>query len=128
MKKTRLLSLFLCCAAGLAALWYWEHASGRMAENEIIALFNQIELGMSQQQLYKLAAEGAYQKLKLQQVSEDLLSVQTPLRWGAVNWVMWVDFHEGRVRGVRIRLQDTKQVRPSGAPADKGPSRDEQVR
>ena len=120
MNKTRILFLFVCCAAGLAALWYWRHASARMAEDEIIALSRQIELGMPEQQVHKLAAEGAFRKLALQRISEDLLLVRTPLQWGAVNWVMWVDLHEGRVRGVRVRLQDDEQVRPVGAPPDKG--------
>lgn len=49
---------------------------------------------------------------------EDTWAVQTPLRFDAENWVVWIDFMDDRVARVRVRIYDNAFVRPEAGPPD----------
>ena len=120
-KMKRALGLIVICFLCLSVweFFSWRSNRARLAISEMSTLFNTLELGMTKQDFNRKHAEGSFQTLKVRSVTEDNLLVLTPLQWGAANWVMWVGFSNNTISSVKIRLQDSQDVKPKGVPNDK---------
>lgn len=119
-KVIGLLAIAALCV-GLAGFhwWTWNVAKANKATSEITGLFALIEIGMTAEDVEQAYAQRSSQDITMRKVTNGFWLFQTPLQWGAVNWVMWVDFSEGAVCAVRMRLLDDESRRPSAAPRDK---------
>jgi hypothetical protein len=115
-----LLGVFVLCVGLAGFLWWtWNAAKASRATSEITLLFALIEIGMTTEEVEQAYAGSPPQDVRLQKLNNGSWLFQTPLQWGAVNWVMWVDFSDGAVSAVRMRLLDDAERRPSEAPRDK---------
>ncbi|MCI0526790.1 MAG: hypothetical protein L0Y56_04960, partial [Nitrospira sp.] len=57
--------------------------------------------------------------LTLHRLDVDKWLVQTPIEFGAKNWVVWIGFSNSVVRSIKIRLNDSENLRPLEAPLDR---------
>lgn len=104
-------------AAGCFACWYVGHS--RRSATEITSFYNSLEIGMTRKDVDLVYAAGSFRTLRLRDVSQRIMLVQTPIQWGAANWVMWIEFSDCRLAAVRIRYHDSPAVKPKHAPPDK---------
>jgi hypothetical protein len=51
---------------------------------------------------------------------DDNLIADTPLEFGATNWIVWIVVREGKVAAVRFRTPDSLKFKPPGSPVDRG--------
>ncbi len=109
----------LSIGLGASLWWAWKSAKASKAATEITALFALVEIGMTPEQVEQAYAQRSPHDVNLRKLTTGSWLFQTPLQWGAVNWVMWVDFSDEAVSSVRLRLLDDKERRPSDAPPDK---------
>lgn len=68
-----------------------------------------------------LAAPGCAEldRWRVRQDGHDFELLKSPLVFGAANWVLYVELLDGRVSAIRIRTEDSRKVRPAGAPQDR---------
>lgn len=107
----------LIALAALAVIWSGSKSKGARAELE--AAFARVQLGASSSEIRTLIGESEFRHLKLRQVDSNSFLVQTPLEWGARNWVLWIEVKNDKVTALRIRFHDDKNGRPDEAPPDK---------
>jgi len=103
---------------GVATLLY-RVRQGDQARKEVITLFQSLNVGMKASEIQPLIDSQQSRLLRLHEISADLLFVQTPLEWGARNWVLWLELSDGTVSAVRIRVHDSRELKPHGAPPDR---------
>jgi hypothetical protein len=99
----------------VAAIWH-----SREAQRELVAFTSGLELGLSQADVRGRLAAARPKLLTASEVDASLMLVQTPLTFGAGNWVAWLDFSQGRLASVRIRITDGERFKPDGSPSDVG--------
>lgn len=117
--KIALALLGIMATAVAAVLILRAVAIGNEARREIGRLFSHVPLGASRDEVDRIFSTNAFHRLRLVEVSEDLLLARTPLEWGAGNWVLRVELHDGKVAAVKVRIQDDSAIRPDDAPPDK---------
>lgn len=66
-----------------------------------------------------LAQEPRFQGLTLHESSSTEWGVETPIEFGAKNWVLYIEFKDSRVAALRVRTADSKNEHPKSAPPDK---------
>lgn len=91
----------------------------RRSKAELLAFYEQIQPGFRAVDLELVFQTNNFAQLKLWRTGPDKLIVQTPIEWGAVNWVLIIESNGAEVSAVRIRSQDSHSIRPNGAPPDK---------
>ena len=69
-------------------------------------------------ELRTLLSDQEYSKLQLDDRSPKLWAVETPIRFGAKNWIMYADIDGSEIRAVRIRTADSNKDHPKEAPPD----------
>jgi hypothetical protein len=117
-KTSSAVFLFVMAVAAGAFLWRCSVRSNA-ARIELLSAYEAIAIGDDSTNVARLFSSG-YPHLKLRMNWQEYAIAQTPLEWGAQNWQMWIHFRTGVVAAVAIRLQDDVNIRPSGAPPDKG--------
>ncbi|MFC1703331.1 hypothetical protein ACFL1E_00915 [Candidatus Omnitrophota bacterium] len=45
--------------------------------------------------------------------------IQMPVEFGATDWILWIEFVDEKVASLKIRLHDSKDLKPKGTPPDK---------
>jgi hypothetical protein len=105
------------CAGAVFLVLPWN--ASEESTSEITRLFALIEIGMTTEEVEQAYAESSPKDVTSRQLANGSWLFETPLQWGAMNWVMWVDFSDGTVSAVRMRLLDDDERRPSEAPSDK---------
>lgn len=120
MSAFRKFSLAFVALLALAALAViWSGNKSKEAREELKAAFARIQLGASSSEIQALIGESEFRHLKLRQVDLNSFLVQSPLEFGARNWVLWIEVTNDKVTALRIRFHDDKNVRPDQAPPDK---------
>jgi len=111
--------LAVLLTASLAVIVYARHANQEEFHNKITALTT--ELGTRQsgkEDLRRLMDEPRYQGLILRHDSANEWLVETPIEFGATNWVLYIKMIDSNVRELRVRTADSQNVHPKGAPGD----------
>jgi hypothetical protein len=109
----------LMITAILGAIIYTSSAKQAEYRNEILALT--AELSHHQRdagEVRRLLSESRFHGLKLQEQSSEEWTVETPIQFGAKNWVLYIELRGSRVIALRIRTADNKNIRPKDAPPD----------
>jgi hypothetical protein len=70
-------------------------------------------------ELRRLFNESRFQGLSLEDDSPSEWVVETPTEFGATNWVLYVEVSDSKIVTLRIRTADSRNVHPTGAPADR---------
>src|SRR6266481_5484835 len=94
--------------------------SSRQGENraKIVALMSEVSKHPTNQEVRRLLSESRFQGLTLSQESNELV-VETPIEFGAKNWVLYMEVNDSRVIALRVRTADSVKEHPVGAPPDK---------
>lgn len=99
----------------ISAAWY-----ARDAQRELVAFTSELKLDMSQADVRARFASVPREFLVLREVDTTLTLVRTPHRFGASEWLGWLEFANGRLSSVRIRIADSRDIKPNGSPPDVG--------
>jgi hypothetical protein len=110
--------VILLLAAGLAYL-RWESAIANEARTELKAFLAAVKLGADSESVKNQFKATRANHLELREIQTNLWVIRTPLQLGARNWLLYISFRDSRVEGLRVRLQDSKDVRPQDAPSDR---------
>lgn len=123
MSKKKFNSTCLVALASLVSigllLIFFRGKTASLSEAELLVFYGQVEPGILSVDVERAFLTNNFTRLKLKTVMEDRMLVQTPVEWGAVNWVLLIESKNGRVQAVRVRLQDSFTMRPENAPHDK---------
>ena len=92
---------------------------------EVIDFCKKIKVGMPFCDVSTLYCKGNYKTLQIWYYDEtgetesDELSIRTPMRIGASNWIIYILFKNDSVASTKIRTLDSKDIRPINAPPDR---------
>jgi hypothetical protein len=94
--------------------------SSRQGEDraKIVALMSEVSKHPTNQEVRRLLSESRFQGLTFSQESNELV-VETPIEFGAKNWVLYKEVNDSRVISLRVRTADSVKEHPVGAPPDK---------
>lgn len=108
-------ALLICPVA--FEVWVYQRGA-----NLVIKCGQSIEVGISAESLHTRLAERPCLDLRRASCDEegrqkDMLSL--PIVLGAQNWVLYVESSGSRVAAIRVRTEDSRNVRPGSAPPDR---------
>jgi hypothetical protein len=75
---------------------------------------------MSASEVRQLLQNQRYKDLTLREWSPNDWVVDSPLEFGATNWIVHIILHDGRTTSIQLRTPDSDTRLPEGAPSDKG--------
>ena len=123
MKKLVFVSTVVCGSLLVIALWSLLGVSKdenvKADEQQIRELVQRIPIGASPTEVENVFNSLGSSRLKLQQIDSSNWLITTPMRFGAINWDLWILFSEGKVQSLKVRLADSKAMHPPRAPSDK---------
>jgi hypothetical protein len=99
----------------IAAAW-----NTSAARRDLVAFTAELRLGMSQADVRARFSSAPREFLSLNEIDTTLTLVNTPRRIGADDWIAWLDFTDGRLSSVRIRIADSRAIKPGDSPPDVG--------
>jgi hypothetical protein len=86
---------------------------------EVLALYEDLQLGMTKQQVGDVMDSGKYPHLQFYRGDTGKWSGSAPLEFGAGNWVVLIEFLREHVSALRVRTADSDHDHPAEAPPDK---------
>jgi len=111
-------------------IFLWRFASREASREELLRFRNQIEVGYTKEQIKSVFVSGNYKHLELLEFANDAANthgnvwhVSTLLEFGASNWVLWLYFSDSRMTSMKVRLEDSENIKPHDAPPDIGTAR-----
>jgi hypothetical protein len=115
-------------AIGIASLWallvHLDREAAR--QREALALFSQsVRLGMSRDEADRTCKQACVQnrgwdyRASIGQAGISAAVVETPLTFGARNWVVYLVFEKDVVAAVLVRTADSPREKPGGSPRDR---------
>jgi hypothetical protein len=66
-----------------------------------------------------LVGQPRFDELALHQESPNEWSVEAPMQFGAKNWILYIEFRDSKITGLRVRTANSKNEHPTNAPEDK---------
>ena len=106
----------------LAICGYFVHLRNERLEYRAkLALFTE-ELAKSSADtnaVRALISQPRFNGLELREGSATEWEVETPLEFGAGNWLLLIELRGSKVVALRVRTEDSTQRRPEAAPPDK---------
>jgi hypothetical protein len=94
----------------------WERETHR---SEVRGLYESLRTGMLRHEVEQRMQGDLYPHLQFSRGSGRVWYAESPLEFGAKNWVLLVECEEDRVLAVRVRTADSVQEHPKDAPPDK---------
>ena len=98
--------------------WFFTHSKNAPSRVALIGIREEIKLGNDYEAILKSYWRQKSKDLTLHTGSPQIWTVSMPYELGATNWVLYIEFSEGRVSALRVRTSDGPA--PSGAPVDVG--------
>lgn len=117
--KQLLVVAALVAALFIGAALYRSLVVGREARSELLNVYEQLRPGLSVSAAEQVFSTNRFRRLKVVNVSPELVLIRSPLEWNANNWLLWMDVTNGQIYQLRIRLEDDSQLKPADAPPDK---------
>ena len=116
----------LFCTPGLFLIpWIRPFLSRGESRNELLKLRSEIRFGETVGEVLKGIERNDFKYLEKsswakfsQDNSNDVLAVKTPSEFGSSNWVLLIEFKNLKVNCIRIRTEDTFEIKPANAPED----------
>ncbi len=106
----------------MLAAWFltgWDGLTTRSERAEsrasVLAIYERLELGQGQGSVEALVAE--YPILRVRSY-EETLEAETPLEFGAKNWILMLEFQQGVLVAAKVRTPDSASYHPPDAPPD----------
>ena len=120
MKGERIVTTLLAVGvASLVAREFEPTFHRQRNRQELLAVGQRLQIGMSQADAQRIFEERASPRLKLLDAPPGGFVLQTPYEFGAGNWLLLVEVEKGQVAGLRVRTSDSALVHPAGAPPDR---------
>lgn len=119
MKRTVLGACIALVVLGIGCVVFLYAERATRSRREVLSMYNHLHGGMTMQDIYRVYREGSYRYLRLRNIDNATLLVQTPVEFAAANWVLWIELSSNKVSGIRIRYHDSRNVKPKRAPEDK---------
>ena len=82
---------------------------------EVRALYDSVQPGMTKEQVQRLLDSARYPHLQVRRTDAHLWTAAAPLELGATNWVLYIEFENGRVSTLGVRSADGRDDHPEGA-------------
>jgi hypothetical protein len=98
--------------------WFFTHSKNAPNRVAMLKIREGIQLGDGYESVLKNYWQHAPTDLSLFAGSSETWTVSTPLELGARNWVLFIQFAEGKVSAVKVRRSDGPP--PYDGPADVG--------
>ena len=98
--------------------WFFPHSKNAPNRVALLKIREGIHLGDGYESVLRSYWQHAPCDLRLSAGSSQAWSVSMPYEFGARDWVLIIQFTEGKVSAVRVRTSDGPP--PNGAPADLG--------
>jgi hypothetical protein len=120
MKKSSIVAVVSIAVIG--GLAYFTFALHERHENRAKIRSLAIELSDHQptiDELRQLLQQPRFQGLNLQEESPSQWTVETPLEFGAKNWILSLEVTDSKIVAICVRTPDTPNSRPADAPPDK---------
>jgi hypothetical protein len=89
----------------------------RTAKQDLLRLRSELRIGATRGEVIERFHRGGYRNLRLVDL-QDEMTVQTPIRLGALNWDLWLTFEKDRLTSVQVRDADGRDSKPSQGPPD----------
>jgi hypothetical protein len=96
--------------------WFFPHSKNASNRAAMIKIRDEIHLGDGYENVLRSYWLYAPKDLRLDTGSPKTWTVSMPHEFSAGDWVLWVEFADGKVSAVRVRTSDGPA--PSDAPAD----------
>ena len=95
-------------------------AKRQLWRERVRAVFREIELGLTQQQVLEIAPKHGWMHPRSNIVSDAEIRLGTPIEFGASNWILILTFSDGKLVSARVRTEDNinRKYKPVGAPED----------
>lgn len=91
----------------------------RGARVELLSFHSMLHLGQGVNDVNEVYASKRWKKLDLADSADSQLwLVRTPLRCDADNWLLFLQFDQGKLAAICVRFHDTSQAWPVDAPPD----------
>jgi hypothetical protein len=126
MKKQKFIITFVAALLGAyyawwifaSGDWFYTHPGNASNRAAILTIREELRIGDGYQKALRTYWRFASKDLRLDSGSPQTWSVSMPSEFGAREWVLYLDFSDGKVSGIRVRTSDGP--RPSLAPEDVG--------
>lgn len=121
-RKLRWVVVALCVVAILAIgfeMLFGTRLRNRATKPHLAQVMAQLSVGMPQDRVEAAVAAVGDPRLRVRKGAADQWTVEMPPEFGAKDWILWVDLRESRVARLRMRVSDSIDRHPEGAPADK---------
>ena len=98
--------------------WFYTHGGNASNRAALLKIREQLSVGDGYEKTLKTYWQYASPDLRLYSGSPQMWSISMPSEFGASDWVLYLDFSDGKVSAIRVRTSDGP--RPSAAPNDLG--------
>jgi hypothetical protein len=112
--RRRLLLTIAAIAFGIAIARVWWL---RQAREQLLAFASSVRVGQSVESVVSRCKR--YSRLSCRVEPKGDVFADTPLEFGAGNWIVWLAVRNGTVSAIRFRTPDSTRTRPKGAPPDR---------
>lgn len=115
LKRVAIVVVLGAVAAAFAISDY----QARDVNAELIRVARAVSVGDSRQKVTKVL-EGMPERFRVAGAGESQVRVATPERFGAMNWLLIIEFGHGEVICIRFGSNERPDVPPPGAPDNRG--------
>lgn len=86
----------------------------------IINIMSELNIGDEREKIEKIMCSFENSQIRLVKEADKKWVIETPLEFGASNWILIIDFYDNKITSLRIRTEDSVLNKPHDAPPDKG--------
>jgi len=124
MKKSRVIPILLVVLVVVtygwwilaSGEWFYTHRANAPNRAALLKIRNEIRIGDGYEKALNTYWQNASEDLRLYSGSPEIWSISMPSELGASEWVLHLDFKEGKVSGIKVRTSDGPH--PPDAPED----------
>jgi hypothetical protein len=113
--------MFVSITAFLFAIYFFNKnisfSENYEARSEILDLWKNLKLNADYNETLSDIQQYNFEHLSIN-TSENVVFIETPLEFGAQNWVLMIEFKDRKIVALRFRTVDNLSIRPKGAPSD----------
>lgn len=125
MKKKSLVGIVIVIILILACIIYGAHdlffknrKTNLVNKTALITIMENIKLGDSRAKVEEVFNRHKTKTLQLKKLESEWL-ITMPYEFGATDWILWIGFDRDRAKSLKIRLSDSKDMKPKESPSDK---------
>lgn len=84
----------------------------------LVAIMDNLLLGDEKVKVREIYNQYKTNTLELVELENSWL-IRMPHEFGATDWVVWIGFENNKIISLKIRLSDSKEMKPKNSPPDK---------